>query len=366
MDVTKELQRFEITDLAISQLASNYMALKIMDINDNPMIAAVSTARKDIKARRVLVEKTGKELRADANAFNQAVLSEEKRIKSLLAPIEQHLIDEEARIEKMRQEAEAKLLAARQKKLDDRKEFLETLGCRFDGVNYQCGGLTLPSPMLEALSDDQFNVVCMKMQEAIAEELAQQEALRAAKEARKAEEQAQKEKIARLEAENAAMMAKIRAEMEEKMAIERAEMEAKMTQLAAEKKISDDLVEAALQAEADRQKKAVEAIKVETDIEQSQEKARAALASLKQHDEATAKQQEDKKAEPVAETPLIVTTDLPAEDHRTIIELASKLEELRFFYEAKMKTGDGQLIMNKAKTQLNALIKYLRKEGIAL
>lgn len=85
---------FSVSDAAIAQLAAEYMPLKIIDINDAAGFKRVHDARMNVKEKRVLVEKTRKELKADALEFGRKVDGEAKRLTSLLEPIESHLAAE--------------------------------------------------------------------------------------------------------------------------------------------------------------------------------------------------------------------------------------------------------------------------------
>jgi hypothetical protein len=98
MDIRNELQKFNLADAVIADMAKKYLALTIKDLDDKEGFELVHVARMDVKAKRVEVTKKGKDLRAEANAYNKAVLDEEKRIIGLLAPIETHLETEENRI----------------------------------------------------------------------------------------------------------------------------------------------------------------------------------------------------------------------------------------------------------------------------
>jgi hypothetical protein len=115
------LVKYSIEDAEITNLATQFMPLKINGINDAGGFAAVHSARMVIKNHRVEVEKRRKELKADALEWGRKVDAEAKRITGLLEPIESHLQKEEDAIEaekerirnaeRLRQEAEARAKA---------------------------------------------------------------------------------------------------------------------------------------------------------------------------------------------------------------------------------------------------------------
>jgi hypothetical protein len=98
-EVTTQLQRFSLTDTAITAMRDAYMRLTIAGLNDVAGFKAVHSARMVVKDHRVQVEKVRKELKADALRYGQAVDGEARRITGLLEPIESHLAAEEKRIE---------------------------------------------------------------------------------------------------------------------------------------------------------------------------------------------------------------------------------------------------------------------------
>ena len=90
-----DLTKFNIPDAAIAKMASEYMPLKISDVNDAAGFKAVHEARMVVKNKRVEVEKVRKALKADALEYGRKVDSEAKRITGMLEPIESHLTAEE-------------------------------------------------------------------------------------------------------------------------------------------------------------------------------------------------------------------------------------------------------------------------------
>jgi hypothetical protein len=317
MDITKELARFNVTDAAIAGLRDEYMALTIKDLDDKEGFALVHTARMTIKGKRVEVTKAGKDLRAESNAYNKAVLEEEKRILGLLAPIEDHLEAEEKKItdEKERIKNEARI--KEEEKIKARTAQLFELGMTWNGTVYGVLEFTLSYEDMKAATDEQFDTFCGKVRDTVAEYM---QAQIEAEKARVFEQQ----KLAEIEAENQKLKA-------EKEAVE-----------AAEKKRLGDMVRAqeleVARAEA-AEKAGLEAIaKMERDI-----KAKADA-------EAKAKKDAERKA-------------ARAPDKEKLEQIGNAIVGMVF---PTMKTPDGQEILDWFGLAIMQLVKELKERTARL
>ena len=124
-----ELIKFDITDLAISEMKNKTADLKV---TDNKERADVTVHLLQVKKIRVAVEAKRVELKADAIAFGRNVDKEAGRIKELLLEVENPLkemrtkYDDKKEAEKAEKERiEAERVAAVQKKMDDMRGFPE-------------------------------------------------------------------------------------------------------------------------------------------------------------------------------------------------------------------------------------------------
>lgn len=258
--------KYSIADAEIAKLASQYMPLAIADAKDKQGYEIVHAARMDVKQKRVMVEKTRIELKADALRYGKAVDAEAKRLTALLEPIEGHLTKQEevytAEIE--RQKAEKARAAAA--KLQERISDLQAFGAQ---INLE---------VLRAMSDSDFAVALKTAADAwekaeaerkrLAEETAKREAEmmaereRAAKAMEEARRIAQEAMAAQVAAEKAtrdaqeaerAAAAKVQAEKDKAAAVERARIEeAERIKAEAEAKAQRAAEIAALKAENDR------------------------------------------------------------------------------------------------------------------
>jgi len=231
-EIRNELVKYSATDAAIAEMSKNYLALTIKDINDQEEYKLVHSARMDVKSKRVAVKKRGEELREDANIFRNAVIDEVKRITALLSPIEDHLQDEENRIEeekeRVKREAAEKLTAI----LRERANVLGALGCQYYDEIYSYGELKVPLSLLKVCTDEQFATFVSAITEAIEKD-----------QAIKAEE-------ARVRKEKDDLYRKIAEDQERER--QRLEKEARLLQEEREKHAAD------LRAEADRKIRAEE------------------------------------------------------------------------------------------------------------
>lgn len=240
--ITKELQKFNTTDAAITTMRQNYMGLTIKDLDDREGYEKVHIARMDCKQKRVQVTKRGKELREDAVKFQKAVIAEEKRIIDQISPIEDYLNDEESRIDeekaRIRAEAEAKI-AAMVKARGDR---LYSLDCRFDGTKWLYRGTDIATQAeIANMVDESFDSICKTIQDVKdAEAKAEAEA--------EAARQAEADRLAKV-AEEQNRIAAEQAKERERLAAEAKALQDEKDMLAREAKAAE---EAILKAEQDK------------------------------------------------------------------------------------------------------------------
>ena len=204
-NITEALAAYSVTDAEIAAATEVAMALKVNGIKDREGLRLVHSARMEIARKRVEVEKTRKELKADALKFGRAVDAEAKRLTALLLPAEEHLKAQEDAIteekERIKRETEAKMRII----LDGRIAKLAAVGS------------SIPSAELESLTVDQFR-------SALAEATAlYQEGQRKAEEERLAREAAEREAQAKREAAEREAQAKREAD-EKVIAEERARL----------------------------------------------------------------------------------------------------------------------------------------------
>jgi hypothetical protein len=218
----QELIDFNVSDAAIAELSAQYMPLKINGVVDKDGAKVVNAARKVVKGYRIDVDKRRKELNADALEWQRKINAEAKRITLLLEPIENHLANEEKRIEDEIERIRREKERADADRLQVRVLKLSQLKFMFDGINYYS---TYPDTFtkqrmhvavlhLKQMNDDEFNEFFDNAkhyfdieEKVIAEQKAQEDADRKAL----AEERARLEAIAK---EQAAKEAALKQEAE--------------------------------------------------------------------------------------------------------------------------------------------------------
>jgi len=263
---------FSITDTNIEKYRADYMSLTINGIDDKDGAEIVHAARMIVKNSRLSVEKIGKELMADAIAYQKQVKEEAARIKGLLVPIEDHLerleTDHKNEIKRVKEAAEA----AKRARVENRVERLRSAGMTWDGDSQVYGRVGLNVWItwkdVEKLPDDEFEDQVLIVEEFHADQLAQEvEAQRQAEEQRKAQEEADRKERERVAAEQKAERDRLDAARKEqeaekqRLAQQAEELRQRMAAFQAEidraerERVAAENAEKERQAEADRKEK---------------------------------------------------------------------------------------------------------------
>lgn len=149
--IETELKKFEteyeITETGLIALAAKYKNLWVNGVDDKEGLKAVESARKELKAERVKIEKVSKEMRNSAVVFQKAVIAREKGFVAIIEPEETRLMGIEDAIwqekERIREEEE--------KKESDR---IQAMLDQLSAVNYAIDFHTL-----KGMTDDQFQEI---------------------------------------------------------------------------------------------------------------------------------------------------------------------------------------------------------------
>ncbi len=195
-------------DVAIANLKP-YLELKVNGLDDKAGLKRVHDARMEVRAQRIAIEKSRKELKADALEFGRRVDAEAKRLNELIEPIESHLEHEESIIEREKERIKAIEEKAKADKLQARLEALALVRAMVNPSNVQ------------AMTDEQF----ARLLKECTDEFNEAEAKRIAEIER---QEAERKEIERQRAE---MEAKAKAEREQ-MELERKKLEAERAEQA--------------------------------------------------------------------------------------------------------------------------------------
>lgn len=248
--ITKELEAYNTKKAEIALAHEKYMPLTV----EKDGVDVIHEARMDMKGRRINMTKAGEKLRAGAIAFQKRVIARAKELAELMEPIEAHLEEEENRDKeekaRIKAEEEAKI-AARTKARVDR---LIRLGCSWNGTEYVYETFALPMALITVCEDEQFDLFCGKIQEAV--------------DKKAAEAKAEQERLAKVAEEEAKKKAEAEAEqkrVKEEQDRVAAEQEKERKRLAEEsKKLQDerDRLEAEAKAKEEAEAKAKEEARI--------------------------------------------------------------------------------------------------------
>lgn len=115
------IETFSPKKAELSLKVETYKNLTIKDVNDNQGYLAVDDARKDLKRTRVEIQKTGKNLRAEAVSFQKKVIALENEYVGMIEPLELELKSKQETIDLQKE------IIKRRELLPERKEKLKTI-----------------------------------------------------------------------------------------------------------------------------------------------------------------------------------------------------------------------------------------------
>ena len=240
-----------INDARIAQAAEKFMPLTIKNLDDKAGYAAVHEGRMVVRNMRIIVEKHAKKVRGKAVKFQRDVIAEEKRVISLIQPIEDHLTDEENRVDEEKTRIKAEADAKEAARIQARINILFKMGCKFDGTNFSYASLVAPQALVKVCTDEQFTIFTTNIQKAINEETA----VRAAEMERIAQvttaQEAERIRLAKESARIKAEQDRITAEQtqeRQRLAAEAKSIQNEKDRLANEKKAAEDAKKAEEQA----------------------------------------------------------------------------------------------------------------------
>lgn len=229
--ITTQLAKFDVNVAELTKLAEEYKGLTVTSVDDKAGLVSVRNARIILKGKRVAITKTGKDLRAQANSFNKAVIDRERELIALIEPTEEALQAEEDRIEAEKEHLRLAVEQAEAKRVQDRIDALRAVDAAHDLLELKMG------------PDDWFAELLTTATEAFNKKKAVEEQDRIAKEEFDAAEKVRMEQVAKdQEAER------------QRLDAVRKEQEAKAEELRLKQKAIDDQ-----QADIDRKKREEEA-----------------------------------------------------------------------------------------------------------
>lgn len=213
--------------------------IKIEGVDDREGYNSVDEARKNVRAERLELQKTGKATVEYLEAAKKIVRNQVTEIRDIYAETEETLKaklaaidDEKTRIKEAEERAALELF-------NNRVEQLFTAGFKYDGLNYIAGSLAITPQDIQDSADELFHDFVTQGREFVAEQQRLEAERQAELERFREMERRQKEEQERLEKEAARLEAqRIAQEQAEK---ERVAREAEFKRLAEKAQIAADL-----------------------------------------------------------------------------------------------------------------------------
>lgn len=230
----QSLEQFDPTAAKLTALLEETKHIVEVNLDDPEQLATVKRGRINLRNARVSIEKTGKEYRADALAYQKAVIAKEKELIAIIEPEEDRLKAFETQAEQL---AEQRLRIAQ---LPERKARLEQLG------------ITLEDDIINSMTTLQFeqNVLQLTAEKNEAEAKARQAEQDAKQAELDAREKEIKEKEQAAENERLAKEREEKARTEERERLEREQKEKEERE--AKEKADAEKAEAEAKAKRDR------------------------------------------------------------------------------------------------------------------
>lgn len=263
------IEKFNPTVAEIKAMVEQYKDFTIAGVDDHKGYLMVDTARKQLKKSRVQIEKDGKMLRAEAIAFQKAVIAKEKELIGMIEPTE-------------------KELAERQKTIDDEREMIKRKQFLPERVQkLQLIGVTVEDTFLLMLDENQWQ----EFYNIRYSEYLQEQGRKALEEKRKAEEALAAEQK-KLEEEKRKAVEEM-AEQQRKLEAEKKKIEDEKLAMEREKQKQIE-IEAAKKLEAERVKKEMEQ-KAQDEAARKQREEQDRIMAEKAEQEAIEKKAKYKK-----------------------------------------------------------------------
>jgi len=122
---TQSLEQFNPTVAKLAEMVEATKNITATDLEDKAQLDLVRSNRIELKKARVQIEKTGKVLREEANAYAKAVIAKEKELVAIIEPEEERLAAIELEAEKLaiRKDRLEKLPVMKQRITDADLEF---------------------------------------------------------------------------------------------------------------------------------------------------------------------------------------------------------------------------------------------------
>jgi septal ring factor EnvC (AmiA/AmiB activator) len=320
-------------DLVVAKFKP-YMELKVVDVNDKAGLKKVHDARMEVRRVRIDLEKSRKALVEDSVAFQKKVNAEAKRINGIIEPIETHLENQEAIVEREKE---------RLKKIEEDRQ-REILTKRLNDL--AAVGFAINPTFVQMMNEDDFGKLLAEKtaafeaeQQRKIEEAAKAEAERKRLAQERAEFERQKAEADRLERERQAVIEAERKERERAEAEARAEIQRHQAELKAERERLERLE---FERQAKERAEAEAKARVEREAKEAAE--RAERDRIAEQERLAREAEEQNRIE--AEKP----------DREKLRELAANLRSVGLL---QLKTKSGKACLSSALVSINEAVTKL-------
>lgn len=338
LDEKAIMEKLEFKEEVIAELSQKYMAITVKGIDDKEGYEAAHTARMDIVHKRIDFAKRSKAFRDKLNEYPKMELKVEKRVLSLLEPIEDYLLSQEKIVddEKARIKAEADRKEAA--RIQERVDKLYNMGLVSRNGNFYLSFSNegyVPEAIIKTCSDDDFDKYVNDFQAKIDIENA-----RIAKE--KADKKAEEDRLEKQRKDQEIEMKRLAAIADEQKQRE-AKLKEAQDKIDADKKRIEDEEKARLKKIADD--KALEIAKKE-----------AAEKAVREAEEKRLKE-EKAKADKIEKDRIAAEKKAArAPDKEKLLKL---VEEFKIHLMPTMKTDEGKRLLQKFYGEIDEAVHNL-------
>lgn len=176
----------------IEQWKEQFSTLVIKDEKDKAGYEAVAQAISILRTTRNLVDSKRKELKSKPIELGKLIDKTAKDIIDTLAPLEERLKEEKARIDSLKEEQKKKKAMEIERKFNERVSVLQANGMAFTGMGYKLNDIIVGTLELKSMTDSEWDAFRVKVVAVWEEESQRKIKEKEEEEKRMAEEQKQK------------------------------------------------------------------------------------------------------------------------------------------------------------------------------
>lgn len=152
-----DIDVFENQKQELIELVRSTKGITCAGLDDKEGFEKVNTAYKEIRDKRIELEKTGKSMRDMITPITKHISAKEKELVDVLEPEEQRLKEQRDNYNNLKAEEKKKKEEAERKIVEDRaKQLMAIPHVEFNGTTYSLQEITLDQQYIGQLSEEQF------------------------------------------------------------------------------------------------------------------------------------------------------------------------------------------------------------------